>query len=95
MGLNLPLAVNNDVEVTGQSYEYTVKNQFIEVTNKWDAKGTYFYYHSLPSGVTQVSFLGKNREPISFTYLLADSKLYHTQDRRDLLGTLLLGRAVS
>jgi hypothetical protein len=55
VALGNPLAVNNDVPSTGESYEYTVENQFVEVTNKWDSKGTYFYFHPLPVGRSPVT----------------------------------------
>ena len=76
--LGEPLAVNNDPEETGQSYEYIVENQFIEVTNKWDSETTYFYFHPLPSGVTQVSILDSKHEPVTVKYLIEGSRLYHT-----------------
>ncbi len=80
VALGEPLAVNNDSEETGQSYEYIVENQFIEVTNKWDSETTYFYFHPLPSGVTQVSVLDSDHEPVTVKYLIEGSRLYHTLD---------------
>jgi len=78
VALGEPLAVNNDPEETGQSYEYIVENQFIEVTNKWDSETTYFYFHPLPSGVTQVSVLDSDHDPVTVEYLIEGSRLYHT-----------------
>jgi hypothetical protein len=62
------------------SWEYTVENQFVEVTDKWDANGTYFYYHSLPAGITQVTILNSKHEPVSVSHLLEGGKLFHTLD---------------
>jgi hypothetical protein len=67
------------------SWEYTVENQFIEITDKWDDNGTYFYYHLIPAGISQVTILNENegrfrfrtfwRAASSFTRL--DGGIYH------------------
>ena len=90
VGLNLPLAVNNDVGVTGQSYEYTVKNQFIEVTNKWDANGTYFYLSSVAQRRRPGQFSGQ--EPGTDFVYLSDRghEALPLAGWRHLLGPLLL-----
>jgi len=80
VALGAPLAVNNNIPVTGQSYEYKVKNQFVEVTTKWDAAGDYFYYHELPTGITQVTVLDANQQPVSGLFLVESGKLYHSLD---------------
>src|SRR5436309_6193002 len=54
VGLEEALPVNDNIPVTGQSYQDTVYNQFIEVTNKWTADGTWFYYYELPANISQV-----------------------------------------
>lgn len=80
VGLGKPLAVNNDPANTGQSYEYTVQNQFVEVSNKWDDRNTYFYFHPLPAGILQVTILDSKKNPVSSPVLVEEGKLYHTLD---------------
>lgn len=75
-----PLRVNYNTEVLGQSWMYTVKNQFVEVTNKWDSSTTYFYYHPIPSGVTEVSILNAKHEPVSVPFLIEGGRLFHVLD---------------
>jgi hypothetical protein len=77
-GINGILRVNHDPAHSGQSYEYTVENQFIEVTNKWDANGTYFYYHTLPLGITQVTLLNEKKKVVSEPHLIEGTRLYHS-----------------
>ena len=77
-GINGILKVNDNPGVTGQSYMYTVENQFIEVTNKWDSNGTYFYVHTIPLGVSQVTLLNEKKEIVREPYLIEGSRLYHS-----------------
>jgi hypothetical protein len=57
---------------------YTVENQFVEVTNKWDSNGTYFYFHTIPLGVSQVTLLNEKKEIVNVPYLIEGSRLYHS-----------------
>ena len=80
VALDDPLRVNYDTETLGQSYQYTVHNQFIEVTNTWTADGTWFYYHELPTNISQLVILDKNRKPVVVPHFIEGNKLYHTLD---------------
>jgi hypothetical protein len=79
-GLLKPLPVNDDIPVTGESYEFKVENQFVEVTTEWDSKGTYFYYHELPAGTTNVTILDADKKPVEATVKISAGRLYHSLD---------------
>jgi hypothetical protein len=72
------LALNDNPGVTGQSFMYTVENQFVEVTNKWDSNGTYFYFHNIPNGVTISQILDEEKKPVTAAFLVEGAKLYHS-----------------
>lgn len=76
VALHEVMSVNDDPENTGQSYQYTVKNQFLEVTNQWDSAGTYFYFHVLPSGMSQLTIPDADKQSARAIDLLQDGKLY-------------------